>query len=236
MRVMGFYAILYENLNRDEDARIAYDGMLIHIAGGQRGDFNHRFAQPSVANIPGFGQRFPFAAGTTSDSISKRHDGLFHKLDADAIPKVIFSNTSWEYWRGDASLIHIQEATDLPEHRTHVFIISPAPITSGASCLRGNRRISCPPDFTPRCRSILLIQAPCSGHSLLRWTAGSLRTQHHLTPVTQESVITLRRRGVWFSVSSRTRATYPYQTRTSCQVFARWILVKQSPTASPRSR
>jgi len=107
---------LYEGLNRDEQERIVYDGMLIHIAGGQRGDFNHRFAQPSVINIPGPGQRFPFAAGTTTDPISEGHDGLFNKLDDAAIPKVIFSNTSWEYWRGDASLVHIQETEDLDEH------------------------------------------------------------------------------------------------------------------------
>jgi hypothetical protein len=116
---------LYEGLNRDEQERIAYDGMLIHIAGGQRGDFNHRFAQPSVVNIPGPGQRFPFAAGTTEDPVSARQDSLFSKLDDDAIPKVIISNTSWEYWRGDASLVHINETEDLKEHpSTRIYHIA----------------------------------------------------------------------------------------------------------------
>lgn len=116
---------LYEGLNRDEQERIAYDGMLIHIAGGQRGDFNHRFAQPSVVNIPGPGQRFPFAAGSTTDPVSARQDSLFSKLDDNAIPKVIISNTSWEYWRGDASLVHINETEDLIEHpSTRIYHIA----------------------------------------------------------------------------------------------------------------
>ncbi len=117
--------LLYEGLNRDENKRVAYDGMLIHIAGGQRGDFNHRFAQPTLANVPGLGQRFPFAASTTRDPISKREDGLFARLDEAAIPKVMFANTSWEYWRGDASLIHIQEDRDLEEHpSTRIYHIA----------------------------------------------------------------------------------------------------------------
>mgnify|MGYP003323369872 FL=1 len=116
---------LYEGLNRDEQERIAYDGMLIHIAGGQRGDFNHRFAQPSVINIPGPGQRFPFAAAITEDPISEAQDSLFSKLDSDAIPKVIFSNTSWEYWRGDASLVHINDTEDLEQHpNTRIYHIA----------------------------------------------------------------------------------------------------------------
>ena len=116
---------LYEGLNRDEQNRIAYDGMFIHIAGGQRGDFNHRFAQPSVIGVPGPGQTFPFATTRTTNSISKREDGLLDNLDEEATPKIIFSNTSFEYWRGDASLIHIQDERDLDEHpKTRIYHIA----------------------------------------------------------------------------------------------------------------
>lgn len=116
---------LYEGLNRDEQNRIAYDGMFIHIAGGQRGDFNHRFAQPSVIGVPGPGQQFPFAASRSVDSISNRKDGLLEKLDEEATPKIIFSNTSFEYWRGDASMIHIQSGEDLTEHpNTRIYHIA----------------------------------------------------------------------------------------------------------------
>jgi hypothetical protein len=107
---------LYEGLNRDEQERIAYDGMLIHIAGGQRGDFNHRFALPGVVGTPGFGQAFPFAATPADDPYSDVRQGLFDRLDPDSIPRVFFSNTSWEYWRGDASLVHALQGQDIEEH------------------------------------------------------------------------------------------------------------------------
>jgi hypothetical protein len=116
---------LYEGLNTDESDRVVFDGMLIHIAGGQRGDFNHRFAQPTVANIPGFGQRFPFAAATQTDPFSTAEDGLFAKLAPRAIPRVMFSNTSWEYWRGDAGLTHTLQDRDIEAHpNTRIYHIA----------------------------------------------------------------------------------------------------------------
>jgi hypothetical protein len=40
---------LYLGLNEDEQARMVFDGVLVHIAGGKRGgDFNQRFGQPSA--------------------------------------------------------------------------------------------------------------------------------------------------------------------------------------------
>ena len=91
-------------LNTDEDGARVFDGVLAHIAGGQRGDFNHRFAQPGNIGVRGPGQTFPFAAAPTTDPLTGDTAGLF---DAEAaLPKVFFTNTSWEYWRGDAALIH----------------------------------------------------------------------------------------------------------------------------------
>ncbi|MEE8399814.1 MAG: alpha/beta hydrolase domain-containing protein [Desulfobacterales bacterium] len=110
---------LHLGLNRDESGRVAYDGLLIHIAGGQRGDFNHRFAEPGQLLTPSFGQQFPFAATQTEDPFSEVRDNLIGKLEQiDAVPKVFMINTSWEYWRGDASLAHTQPdgSADLPEH------------------------------------------------------------------------------------------------------------------------
>ena len=107
---------LFLGLNRDERGVRAFDGVLAHIAGGQRGDFNHRFAQPSSLGAPGPGQAFPFAGPAAEDPHTGRTAGLF---DAETDPpKVFFTNTSWEYWRGDAALVHIDPggAGDLPEH------------------------------------------------------------------------------------------------------------------------
>jgi hypothetical protein len=97
-------------LNRGEDGRRAYDGALIHIAGGRRGEFNHRGAQPSVQPTPSFGHLFPFADEAQSDPRSGRTDGLLdwpHQPDRDlSLPLIIYTNTASEYWRGDASLAH----------------------------------------------------------------------------------------------------------------------------------
>ena len=103
-------------LNRAEHGARAFDGVLAHIAGGQRGDFNHRFAQPSSLGAAGPGQEFPFAGTAAEGPQAGRSAGLF---DAETdLPKVFFTNTSWEYWRGDAALVHVDPRgeRDLPEH------------------------------------------------------------------------------------------------------------------------
>jgi len=97
--------LLHLGLNANAAGGAVFDGVHIHIAGGQRGDFNHRFAQPSSAGAPAAGQRFPFAGSTLRDPLTGVVDGLYARLRQ--VPKVVVTNTSWEYWRGDAALIHI---------------------------------------------------------------------------------------------------------------------------------
>ena len=117
--------LLYLGLNRDADGGRIFDGVHIHIAGGQRGDFNHRFAQPSSAGVPALGQRFPFAGATSEDPFTGVRDGLYRRLaepvdgSEPALPKVVITNTSWEYWRGDAALTHVgaDGGRDLPPDR-----------------------------------------------------------------------------------------------------------------------
>jgi hypothetical protein len=84
---------------------LVFDGVLVHIAGGKRGgDFNMRFGQPS-ASLPS--DPFPFNERAGTDPVTGRRDGLLERLAArHRVPKIFFTNTSCEYWRGDASLIH----------------------------------------------------------------------------------------------------------------------------------
>jgi Alpha/beta hydrolase domain len=99
---------LYEGLNGSVTGERAFDGMLVNIAGGQRGDFNHRFAQPSSAGAPSFGQLFPFATSPLRDPLSGRTGDLLERDRASrTVPKIFITNTAWEYWRGDASFAHI---------------------------------------------------------------------------------------------------------------------------------
>ncbi|MGI8854481.1 MAG: alpha/beta hydrolase domain-containing protein [Thermomicrobiales bacterium] len=90
-------------LNVDEAGRQVFDGINIHVAGARRGEFNHRFAQPSQQHPPNFGHLMPF----TDDEQTGQTDGLMRRQRAlGGVPKVIQTNTAAEYWRGDCSLLH----------------------------------------------------------------------------------------------------------------------------------
>jgi len=108
---------IYLGLNIDEDGRPAYDGILPHVAGARRGQFNFRFAQPSDQAMPTFGHKFPFADESTHDPLTESTGGLLDRLRSQGdVPKIIYTNSSAEYWRGDASFAHIDPATgkDIP--------------------------------------------------------------------------------------------------------------------------
>ncbi len=96
---------LYTGLNIDEHGSKAFDGLIIHVAGGRRGEFNHRYAQPSVQPTPSFGHLHPYA-----DAPSNGPNGFSGLLDRQrargGMPKIFYTDTSAEYWRGDAGLTH----------------------------------------------------------------------------------------------------------------------------------
>lgn len=119
--------MLHLGLTTAADGSAVFDGLHIHIAGCQRGDFNHRGAQPSSAGVPGPGQRFPFAGATLTDPLTGAEAGLYQRpTESGTMPKVVLTNTSWEYWRGDAALTHVSPdgTRDLPPHpqeRNYLF-------------------------------------------------------------------------------------------------------------------
>ncbi|MDE0422890.1 MAG: alpha/beta hydrolase domain-containing protein [Gammaproteobacteria bacterium] len=116
--------LLHLGLNTGSRGKRVFDGVHVHIAGGQRGDFNHRFAQPSSAGVPAAGQRFPFAGTSVRDPLTGATAGLYDNLTH--MPKVVITNTSFEYWRGDAALTHVSPdgTRDLdphPSERNYLF-------------------------------------------------------------------------------------------------------------------
>ena len=119
--------MVYLGLNLDEAGNTVFDGLLPHVAGGRMGEFNHRFAQPSCQSNPGFGHQFPFADHDLTDPHTAQTDGLLRRLrNQGAVPKIIYTNSSAEYWRGDGSLAHSDAAgrADLepaPETRHYLF-------------------------------------------------------------------------------------------------------------------
>jgi hypothetical protein len=98
---------MYLGLNIDEQGRNVFDGLLPHVAGGRLGAFNHRYAQPSNQSYPSYGHLFPFTDVEQEDPFLNTSDGLLKRLKAkNAVPKIIYTNSSSEYWRGDCSLTH----------------------------------------------------------------------------------------------------------------------------------
>ena len=95
-------------LNAAEDGGPAYDGLLIHIAGARRGEFNTRYGQPSVQPTPAFGHLFPFTDAPVEDPATGQVAGLLDVQRASGhVPKIFQTDTSSEYWRGDAALAHV---------------------------------------------------------------------------------------------------------------------------------
>jgi hypothetical protein len=104
---------LYQGFNADEDGKIALDGILAHVAGAGRGDFNYRFAQPSRDAQPTSSvffptDIFPFTDLPERDPATGDTGGLLDRAVADkVVPKIFFSNTSYEYWGRVCALIHV---------------------------------------------------------------------------------------------------------------------------------
>jgi hypothetical protein len=103
---------LYQGFNADEEGRIALDGVLAHVAGAGRGSFNYRFAQPSRDAQPTSSvffptDIFPFTDMPETDPLTREKAGLLDRAATQSVmPKIFFSNTSYEYWGRAASLIH----------------------------------------------------------------------------------------------------------------------------------
>ena len=118
---------LYMDLNRDEQGRDVFEGVFPHVGGGMRGEFNQRFGQPSKDLPSVIAQMFPFTASPSTDPVTEESGGILDRMtERGATTRSFFSNTGAEYWRGDASLIHIDPAgrTDIEDHpstRTYHF-------------------------------------------------------------------------------------------------------------------
>ncbi len=123
---------LYQGFNADEDGRIVLDGVLAHVAGAGRGSFNYRFAQPSRDAQPTSAvffptDIFPFTDEPETDPLTGDKDGLLDRAKIEnVVPKIFFSNTSYEYWGRAAFLIHTtadgtQDATVGPNVRIYFF-------------------------------------------------------------------------------------------------------------------
>ena len=122
--------MLHAGVNEDEAGRMALDGVIAHVAGAMRGEFNLRFGQPSKDICFVMPELFPFTDTPQGDPAALRQaqgereglaqgEALLGRLhESGMAPRTMFVNTSAEYWRGDAALIHtdLETMTDAREH------------------------------------------------------------------------------------------------------------------------
>jgi hypothetical protein len=164
---------VYRGLNLDEEGRQAYDGLLPHVAGGRLGEFNNRFAQPGMWRLRGWTGRGPFADNTFPDPFSGRADGLLKRQrELGGVPKIIYTNTSTEYWGGHGSLPHIDPSglADLepaPETRTYHFCGT----SHGAGTLEHWRAVERTPCLLPLNATDYLPLSRAAFMNLDRWVS-----------------------------------------------------------------
>jgi hypothetical protein len=92
---------VWQGFNADEQGRQALDALLVYVAGAGRGNFNHRWAQPSRDAQPVVPAFYPVDVPPFTD------DGLLDRASAEhVVPKIFYVNTAYEYWSRGASLIH----------------------------------------------------------------------------------------------------------------------------------
>jgi hypothetical protein len=114
-------SFLFHGLNVDEDGRTVFDGVLPSIAGARQGEFNHRFAQPSLNVQPGYGLRPPFA----NEALLSRAGDV----------RTIFVNSGTEYWLSGASLTHSDVAGEVdcePAADSRVYLFASTQHSVGA--------------------------------------------------------------------------------------------------------
>ncbi len=119
---------VYYGFNADEKGRRVFDGVIAHVAGGGRGSFNIRFAQPSRDAHPFMNLFYPtdiFPFTDLDETDTGVTDGILHRAGANA-PKIFYTNSSYEYYGRAASLIHTsldgrRDATIAPTTRIYSF-------------------------------------------------------------------------------------------------------------------
>jgi Alpha/beta hydrolase domain len=158
---------LYYGFNEDEAHRKVFDGIMAHVAGSGRGSFNHRFAQPSRDAHPHLNffyptDIFPFTDAPQTDPETGARDGMMtHGTKPQFMPKVFYTNSSYEYWGRAASLFHttvdgLKDGPLLPNTRAYLLSAGqhgPAPFPPSRSI---GQQLNNPLDFRWAMRKLLV--------------------------------------------------------------------------------
>lgn len=158
--------MILEALHVDEAGRMVFDAAMIHVAGAGKGSFNYRFApttrhqshredQGAVADF------FPFATVPVTDPESGQTASLLDRArGAGALPNLVYTMTSTEYWTRSASLLHTDAigAADVElDPRARLYFIAGAQHNNGFGLDRGTfQNCRNPLDHRPILRALLV--------------------------------------------------------------------------------
>ena len=138
--------MVMEALHVDESGRMVFDAAMIHVAGGGKGSFNYRFApttrhqshredQGAVADF------FPFTTVPVTDSVTGVTASVLDRARAaGAVPNLVYTMTSTEYWTRSASLLHtdLMAANDfMLDPQARLYFIAGAQHNNGFGLDRG---------------------------------------------------------------------------------------------------
>ncbi len=101
--------MLWQGFHVDERERMVFEGARIHVAGGGKGGFNHRFAQTTQHPSHLEGNYFPAdhpPFNFLPDGSPAENDVLAEVKRLGRMPKIVMTNNTLEYWTRAASLVH----------------------------------------------------------------------------------------------------------------------------------
>ncbi|HLH39658.1 MAG TPA: alpha/beta hydrolase domain-containing protein [Bryobacteraceae bacterium] len=155
---------LYDGFNADEQGRKVFDGIWAHVAGAGRGSFNHRFAQPSRDGHTWMNffyptDLFPFTDQPETDGGIT--DSLLARATKDhVVPRIFYTNGSYEYWGREAALIHISpdgKKDAPPAPSTRIYYIAGTQHGANANPVKNNTQNDANPnDYRFAMRGLLV--------------------------------------------------------------------------------
>ena len=130
--------MLWQGFHVDEEDRMVFEGARIHVAGAGKGGFNHRFAQTTHHPSHLEGNYFPAdhpPFNFAPDGASAGNDVLVEAKRLGAVPRIIITNNTLEYWTRSASLVHTDPAgtTDASFHPNVRYYMTNGAPHGGAS-------------------------------------------------------------------------------------------------------
>jgi len=143
------HQFLHDGFNVDTAGRQVFAAAIVHIAGAGKGAFNHRFRMGTDCGTHHEGhlsgsECFPFAPVPQTDLVTgAAGDTLARCRAAGSVPRLMFVQTSTEYWSRAGSLVHtdVEGSEDLelpPEVR--VYLVAGAQHLGGGPPDPGNCR------------------------------------------------------------------------------------------------